>query len=535
MIEFLAVKDLNIGSIDAVNYTSRQDKEFLNRIFLKDNFLERLLESKRYFLVGEKGTGKTAYAAFLTSNQYKNTRSQITGMTSTDYSKFIKIKQLGHLQISDYVDTWRVILLMLISQHVKTAEPIRILQFGKFTDVQTAIDQYYKSAFVPEIVNAIEFVEHAEQSAAIIAKVAKIGVKHSASATEKGTGFQTSLMFVEKAFKDAIGSLKLEQNHIIFIDGIDVRPSSVEFETYIECIRGLALAAWNLNSDFLSNIRDSRGRIKIVVLLRPDIFNAITFHNANGKLRDNSVVLDWQTEYRDYRTSRIFKLIDRTLSKQEKQPDDLELGAAWDHYFPYELGNMRIAEQKDNPFIGFLRTSFYRPRDIISYLDIMRSYVAQHEEAALTFSNDIYIRCQSDYSEYLLAEVKDHLAFYYSEADFEELIGFFKFLQGKMRFDWEQFRHAYTRSRESNKHRALTIKALTDGPEAFLQFLYSLNVIGYNEKTDDKMANFVHWSFRDRTATILNPKIPPGLGSAGESPYTVHPGLARALKVGQSG
>ncbi len=333
MSKFLAVRDLNIGSIDAVNYTSRQDKEFLNRIFLKDNFLERLLESRRYFLVGEKGTGKTACAAFLSNNEYKKTRAHIIGMTSTDYSKSMRLKQLGHLQISEYIYTWKVILLMLISQHIKTAESRGILQFGKFADVQAAIDQYYKSAFVPEIVNAIEFVEHAEVSAELIAQVAKIGGKHSKDATAKGTGFQTSLLFIEKAFKDAIGSLKLEQNHIIFVDGIDVRPSSVEFETYIECIRGLALAAWSLNSDFLSNIRDSKGRIKIVVLPRPDIFNAIEFHNANGKLRDNSVVLDWQTEYRDYRTSRIFKLIDRTLSKQEKQPEDLEIGAAWDHYF----------------------------------------------------------------------------------------------------------------------------------------------------------------------------------------------------------
>lgn len=534
MSEFLPVKELNTGSIDAINYTTRQDKEFFNRIFLKDHFLEKLLEQKRYFLVGEKGTGKTAYAAFLTNNEYKNTRARISGVTSTDYVKFINLKKLGHMNISGYTDVWKVILLMIIAEHINDSQPKGMLQFGKFRNIRAAIDQYYNSAFTPEIVNAIEFVEHAEVSADIIAKIAKVGGKNSENTTEKGSGFQTSLLFIEKSFREAIESIKLDNNQIIFIDGIDIRPRSVEFDTYIECIRDLAMATWSLNSEFLSNIRDSKGRIKIVVLLRPDIFNMINFHNANGKLRDNSVVLDWQTEYRNYRTSRIFQLIDRTLSKQSGQPKDLDIGTAWDHYFPHTLANMRIAEQNDNPFIGFLRASFYRPRDIISYLDIMKSYVTQHEDSALTFSDDHYVKCQSDYSEYLLAEVKDHLAFYYSEADFEELIGFFKFLKGNMRFDWKGFVSAYKRSRESNKHRALTIKELTDGPEAFLQFLYSLNVIGYNEKTDDKLANFVHWSFRDRTPTILNPKIPPGLGGAGDRPYTVHPGLARALKVGQS-
>lgn len=535
MSGFLPVKDLNTGSIDAINYTSRHEKEFLNRIFFKDNFLEKLLEPKRYFLIGEKGTGKTAYAAFLTNNQYKNTLARITGMTSTDYSKFIRLKELGHLQMSEFIDIWKVILLMLIAQHIRDFQPNSLTQYFKFSNIQSAIDQYYCKAFSPEIVNALEFVEHAEKSAEIIANISRVGAKISQNITKKGSGFQTNLLFIEKAFKEAVGGIKLDQDHIIFIDGIDVRPTSVELKTYIECIRGLALAAWSLNTDFLSNIRGSKGRVKIVVLLRPDIFNAIIFHNANGKLRDNSVVLNWQTEYKDYRTSRLFKLIDRTLSKQEGQPKGLEIGVAWDHYFPYKLVNMRIAEQTDNPFIGFLRTSFYRPRDIISYLDIMKSHVVQHKETSLTFSDDIYVKCQSDYSEYLLAEVKDHLAFYYTEADFEELIGFFKFLKGNMRFNWDSFRDAYTKNRDSNKHRTLTIKQLTDGPEAFLQFLYSLNVIGYNEKTDDKMANFVHWSFRDRTPTILNPKIPPGLGNAGFRPYTVHSGLARSLKVGQLG
>lgn len=119
MSRFLSVKNLNTGAIDAINYTSRQDKEFLNRVFLKDSLLDKLLESRRYFLVGEKGTGKTAYAAFLTNNQYKGTRARSTGMTSTNYSKFIRLKDLGHLHMSDYVDIWKVILLMLVGQQIR--------------------------------------------------------------------------------------------------------------------------------------------------------------------------------------------------------------------------------------------------------------------------------------------------------------------------------------------------------------------------------------------------------------------------------
>lgn len=534
MKTFLSIQELKTGSIDAINYTAKSDKDFLNRVFFKDSFLEKLLEQKRYFLIGEKGTGKTAYAAFVTNNNYKNFRATSTSMTSTDYQKFFELKKMGHLPLSNFEDVWRVILLLLLADSISKIDPDRIFIFDKFRNLKSAIDQYYNNAFRPEIVNAIEFARNSEGTVELISKFMNVGGKRSTHDVEKGSGFQTNLLFIEKQFKEAISDLKIEQNQILFIDGIDVRPSSIEFDEYMGCIRDLAYAAWSLNSEFLSNIKDSKGRIKIVLLLRPDIFNSINFHNANGRLRDNSVVLDWQTEYKNYRTSRIFKLIDGTLAKQENQPKELAVGEAWDYYFPYTLPNMRIAEKIDNPFIAFLRNSFYRPRDVISYLDIMRQYMIQNDKTSATFSDEIFVECQSDYSEYLLAEVKDHLAFYYTETDFAELIGFFAFLKGNMRFNWSNFSEAYSKNRASNKHKALTIKALTDGPEEFLQFLYSLNVIGYDEITSDKTANFVHWSFRDRTPTVLNPKIPPNLGSTGRRPYTIHPGLARALKVGNS-
>ena len=70
------------------------------------------------------------------------------------------------------------------------------------------------------------------------------------------------------------------------------------------------------------------------------------------------------------------------------------------------------------------------------------------------------------------------------------------------------------------------IREIVEGPEEFLQFLYSLNVIGYQEVTESGQ-RFVHWCFRDRTRINLNPRVRFGLE------YNIHPGLARALKVGR--
>ncbi|MDP1617831.1 P-loop ATPase, Sll1717 family [Phenylobacterium sp.] len=526
---FKKIADLDIGSIDAINYSGRKEKELLKRIFYKDAFLDRILETKKYFIVGEKGTGKTAYATYLSNGVYNSTNSTTKNINSTDYTKFYHLKQIGHLPVSDFIDTWKVILLLLLCDHIKENGRSRFGAPEKFKSAQQAIEKYYDSAFDPEVVSAIEFVKDAEISAELLVKYAKLAASERSSVSASGTKFQTNLLIIEKSLKEAISSLDLRDDHILFIDGIDVRPSALSFTDYMECVRGLAFAVWQLNTEFLANIRDSKGRIKVVLLLRPDIFDAVEFQNANAKMRDNSVNLSWITTYGDYRTSRIFQLVDGILAKQTGH-DPMIAGEAWDHYFNYDVPNMRIAERLDNPFVSFLRYSFYRPRDVISYLGIMQEYVRQHNSGMMNFTDRVFLNCQKEYSDYLLGEVRDYLSFYYSSADFNELVGFFKFMKGKSKFSWDEFIENYTRFHAANSREKLTLQQLKDGPEEFIQFLYSMNVVGYDEEAEHGPGRFVHWCFRDRTPVNLSPKIPTGLNAG--RPYGVHPGLVRALQVG---
>jgi hypothetical protein len=225
--------------------------------------------------------------------------------------------------------------------------------------------------------------------------------------------------------------------------------------------------------------------------------------------------------------------MDGILGKQQSDRPP-SFGQAWDHYFPYSVPNLWSTMEQDNPFIGFLCYSFYRPRDVVSYLLIMQDYVKLHEANKNVFTYRSFENCAAAYSSYLLGEVKDQLSFYYSGADFDELTGFFQFLKGANAFNWKEFNAAYSDYRKNIAHKDITLSDLKEGAERFLQLLYSLNVIGFDERTADNV--FVHWCFRDRSAVMLKPKIPAGLDYAkGRPAYFVHPGLARALRVGGKG
>ena len=87
--------ELDFGYGDAASYrNSRRYRDFFSKVFVKDEKLDQLMRDDSYFLIGDKGTGKTAYAVYLENNTYQNTKSRIVNMESTDYRIFQNLRKL---------------------------------------------------------------------------------------------------------------------------------------------------------------------------------------------------------------------------------------------------------------------------------------------------------------------------------------------------------------------------------------------------------------------------------------------------------
>ncbi len=113
------IKELELGYADAENYKRRENKELLNRVFIRDSHLDELCQPNISFLIGDKGTGKTAYSIFLSNNNYKNTSASTRYVRETEYQKFISLKREKHLSLSDFSSIWKVILYLLIAKQVQ--------------------------------------------------------------------------------------------------------------------------------------------------------------------------------------------------------------------------------------------------------------------------------------------------------------------------------------------------------------------------------------------------------------------------------
>jgi len=522
------IKDLELGYADAENYKRRENKELLNRVFIRDTHLDELCQPNISFLIGEKGTGKTAYSIFLSNNNYKNTSASIRYVRETEYQKFISLKREKHLTLSDFSSIWKVILYLLMAKQVQDKEGVisKLFNYTKFAALNAAIDEYYLSAFSPEIIQALSFVQESKLAAELLHKHAALKSEDKNSITFSESRFQVNLFYIQKQFEEAFAQIRLAQNHVLFIDGIDIRPTSIPYEEYLDCIKGLANAVWEMNNDFLPTIKGGQGRMRVVLLIRPDIFESIGLQNQNTKIRDNSVFLDWRTEYNAHRNSQLFEVVDHMLGIQQSPPTDK--GVAWDYYFPWDSPN--VYEQYSTPtsFINFLRWSYYRPRDIVTMLALLKSNTGGDQaKANFSLSDFENPHFQREYSSYLLGEVKDHLSFYYGADHYEIFLKFFEYLAGKDSFNYELYIAAFNKLQEHIKSIAVECPRFMATPNDFLQFLFDLNVICYIEQTEDNKP-FIHWCFRDRSYANISPKVKTGVE------YQVFYGLAKALNVGKA-
>ena len=528
-----AVGDLNLGFSDAQNYTLRENKQMLSDVFVKNTYLENLIKNNIYYLIGEKGTGKTAYAVYLSNNEYKETKSILKYISGTDYEKFHELKRLNHIDISGYFDIWKTILYLLIAKSiVDNKSLLPLFTNKKLSDLNAAINEYYKNAFSPEIIHALKIVDKSKIAASLFFKYAKAEGEEESILESDEQQLQMNLFYINNKFMDCFKKLKINKNLVLYIDGIDVRPSQIPYNEYLDCIKGLATACWSLNTEIFANVKDSKGHIKIVLLLRPDIFNSLNLQNATNKLADNSVYLDWRTTYTEYFSSNLYKMSNKLIlfsqDKQDKQDNDIS-PKIWEQYFDWKLDSSSEEREFDTAFMEFLKISLCRPRDIQRILALLQNLMIENDLGKETkFNIDIFKsnQFQNLYSEYFLSSLKDQLSFYYSEEDYNLFRKFFDYFENPQ-FSYSEYLSAHQNFYLYICDNAKEIPQFIENPKEFLQFLYDCNVITAIEK-DRNGKIFFHFAYREKSPSNIAPKILYGENIL----YRFHYGLYKKAKMG---
>lgn len=286
---------------DAYDYyiAGSEEADLFEKIFLVDEIVDEICKPDKYFLVGEKGSGKTAYSVYMSKTKNINCFCSISLVENTLYQRFLSMKNQKVLELSSYKDIWINLIYLILAENIRKEYGDTLFRNLKYKQLSKAIDTFYSDAFKPEFINAFEFVDNASVSinAMIQQGVFSAGSKTKAESIQKYVeqSYQVSLLKIRDGFEKAFQNISLKKPMILFVDGIDARPREIDNTQYFECLVGLVNAVLEMNQSFLG-----QKKIKVMLLIRPDIMYKMPIHNMNQKLRNNSVLLNWVTTYRKY-------------------------------------------------------------------------------------------------------------------------------------------------------------------------------------------------------------------------------------------
>lgn len=514
---FKKVSELRTLSTNADDFNQTRnvrDEKLFDRVFLKDEFYELISNQNTYFIVGEKGSGKTAYAVYYCNNKRRGI-AELNRVPSQMYYKFINLKQRGQLANTPYHEIWENVIMMMILNYIKNdlEKNIfkRILHKKKIKQISFFLEKFHKNAYDPNFEAILDVVQSytekitAELSAKLTSSKINLGSLINGESSEQNTAtshLQKTSMALTELFnesKQLFEKVKFSKNIDFFIDGIDILPEDVDYEVYKACIQGLANAVANLNSDKILR----RMGVRICLLIRPDLLFDMKLYNGSQVLKNNTVYLKWEVADKYYRQSLLFKIADNYLSKQQEKPSK-RLGKTWDYYFPY---NYKPFTKSDavNSFVQFLSYSNYKPRDILTLLNLIIENNKNSKTKDQFHRKDLK-KIQTEYHRYLMNELRDYMSVYISTDEFKEFDNFLKSLNKLgiyKKFTYQEFVEAYNNSDISLQQSSNKLST----PNNLLQLMFDANLICYFDNLTPDQGDIKHWSLKERNYSNMMPNI----------------------------
>lgn len=372
-----------------------------------------------------------------------NTRSKRYAISVDDYNKIIQMKKDGKLNYTHYLTLWKAILLTKLLSSIDDNE-ISFFNGGVIRKIRKLLEQYNFEKFTMDTFSPVNFMDNVcfsegyDSSATngFVSGDGKTQYENTSRTTEQKYVYEDNWIKFINQISNELSALRLKNNHYLFIDGIDTRPTDISHSDYTECIYPLVRAVYDLNSDILSKIKDrNKGRLQIVLLTRLDVFLRSGLSNSGSKISDNGAFLNWgYYNENSIRTSDIYFLVCQLLKTTDSEAKDL-----WTEYFDFKI---KRGKDSYSSFNYFLRMTACRPRDFVKLLKIAKEQCTSKgikNPNSEIIQSDLF---QRSYSTYFVDSLRTGLGFYYNVDEMRILIDFIRSIR-MTTFSYKVFRKAY--------------------------------------------------------------------------------------------
>ncbi|MCI8773296.1 MAG: hypothetical protein HFI50_05095 [Lachnospiraceae bacterium] len=512
----LRVKEIYAGKLDA-RYEDLVLFENTNMILPPNLNMEDIIKGDKYYIIGNKGTGKTALLLYISNYLVKNDSDAIcsTILFKSDYNKTERIRleslerQLVDLLdvtsshsvfMTDYTNLWKLTIYFKIVIDNKTnnykifenntnwkAFENLILRLSNTAQIGTA----EKLAITNSIPKVIEIDT---QNGRIYTSEEQVLIPQQDDAIEL-INFNKALEIADYLF-DRLE--RMTATYFICIDELETSYGNANFMRDLQMIHDWIEVVSIINEKIQ---KFKYKKTKIVLSVRSEMLYSIEKHlNAdeiNKKTMSYRILLDWKNKHGNNISNPLFLIWLKRIAKlmdDDTNPDYLQIRQNW---FPPAIGT-------EDTIDFILNRTWQKPRDIVRFI-LLSVNAAGIEDTK--FSKDLLLNVLEEYSRDSRTEIVEEMSAFYKS---EQINLFFSSLKNfKIKFSEEEYeRHIYE-DYEGNE--------AFSNIDAVLADLYRFGVLGCLNVDNGT----IKWNHQGESNLMKGAKWK----------YYVHPGLWYCLEL----
>ncbi|CAH1201949.1 conserved hypothetical protein [Candidatus Nitrotoga sp. BS] len=454
------------------------------RYFYHTRTVDRIVNGKKLYIIGRKGTGKTAITENLITKKEACTFSQKLTFKNFPFNKFYELEDKGFTSPNQYITLWKYLIY-------STTCKLLIENNSVAGDVRDKL----KNLFNDDISSALPAAVERWTGFKFDVKILEIGFgiggnkKHI---TVENSNWIERVDVLEKFLIQNLGDSK----YLIIFDELDEDYKDIaepeKHIRYTQLLTGLFKAAQDVRSKF------SKWAYYPVIFLRDDIYEILQDPDKT-KWTDYRIDLDWERiSIQNMLAFRISRAIDPNGSI-------LTFNQAWMKIM--ESGDVKYGHQKRSgmPIFDYItRSSFLRPRDYIRYLQICAEKANNKHLNRITPA--IVADADTAFSNHLRSELEDEI--HGVIPDIHKILNLFTILR-KQTIRIEEFKQQFELAVAEGK-------ITSNDYQRVLETLFHFSVIGNQPKQQ------THQVFRYKNKDArLNMK----------ENIIVHRGLYRSLQI----
>lgn len=406
-----------------------------------------LIESgKRNFVIGRKGTGKTAIAEYIKERSHNGEQTKLLSFKNFPFNQLYELKDQRYTAPNQFITIWEYVIYCTICSMMvgdNSVDPLR----------RTELSNIFSFDIEKALSKSINKISDRSFNINILGSGGGLG-------ENKKSNVEVELEYKNEILRDYIKRHISKKRYFVLFDALDedykgiLRPDRKE--QYFDLLIGLMKAVQNVRREMegLSNISP-------LVFLRDDIFDLCRDPDKN-KWLDRAIVLDWDVlSLKNLIAFRLSRALD---AHGVPQPFDM----IWQRFFARSVRHQRRHQKYEDAFSYIRRYTYGRPRDFVSYIRECAKLALRED---IIFVEGAYIkRANEGHSEYLRREVIDE-----THSIIENIQEIFDLLaeQRKYILSQEEFSELYQREFGDLNFDGHKLEA-----HEVLKLLYHFNIIG---------------------------------------------------------